>query len=243
MVERGPCAGGRRGHRGRHQLVRVCARGGGHLVGHMTQPSDAAARTFAPLRCAAVVYWLALAMLAASCSVVQTRAASSEIKSAPAQRSLARLEPPQGTYFGVNLEWGHDSAAAYAQRLGYSPAVYVAFAHFPVQADEEINLTMAIDQVAEQRAMALLTLEPTIDLDAISPAMAAALVDRLRDYNARGVPVLVRFAHEMNGSWYAWSQQPQAYVRAFRLIADAVHRDTTDSAMLWAPNHGMGYPF
>jgi hypothetical protein len=69
--------------------------------------------------------------------------------------------------------------------------------------------------------------------------MAAGL-DRL---NKDGVPVIVRFAHEMNGSWYPWSQQPQEYVAAFRRMASAVHRHAPGSAMMWAPNYGGGYPF
>ena len=48
------------------------------------------------------------------------------------------------------------------------------------------------------------------------------LVTRLRAWNDSGVGVFVRFAHEMNGSWYAWGQQPTAYAAAFRRVAAAV---------------------
>jgi len=41
--------------------------------------------------------------------------------------SLARLEPATGAYFGVNLDWGQDSATAFNQRLGIPAAVYVIF--------------------------------------------------------------------------------------------------------------------
>lgn len=58
----------------------------------------------------------------------------------------------------------------------------------------------------------------------------------------RGVPILVRYAHEMNGSWYPWGQQPDAYVDSFRRVADAV-RSAPDSEIVWAPNEGIGYPF
>ena len=57
------------------------------------------------------------------------------------------------------------------------------------------------------------------------------------------MPVVVRFAHEMNGSWYAWGHQPTAYVEAYRRVADAVHEHAPGSAMMWAPNYGGGYPF
>jgi hypothetical protein len=46
----------------------------------------------------------------------------------------------------------------------------------------------------------------------------------------------------MNGSWYPWSQQPAAYVAAFRTVADAL-ASAPASAMVWAPNEGAGYPF
>jgi hypothetical protein len=61
--------------------------------------------------------------------------------------------------------------------------------------------------------------------------------------NRRGVPVMVRFAQEMNGSWYPWGQQPAAYTRAFRALAKAVHASAKGTAMMWAPNYGGGYPF
>src|SRR5205823_13767123 len=42
---------------------------------------------------------------------------------------------------------------------------------------------------------------------------------------------------------YSWSQDPLAYVSAFRRLAEAVHRTAPETAMLWAPNYGGGYPF
>ncbi|MGN6443023.1 MAG: hypothetical protein ACTHL6_14145, partial [Arthrobacter sp.] len=58
-----------------------------------------------------------------------------------------------------------------------------------------------------------------------------------------GVPVIVRLAHEMNGSWYPWSQQPVEYTAMFTQVADAVHAGAPGSAMMWAPNYAGGYPF
>src|SRR5215471_13338528 len=159
------------------------------------------------------------------------------------ERQLARLEPPSGTYYGVNLDWGHDTAADYAQRLGRSAAVYVAFARFPIQPEDDAYLDTVMGEVQQQRGLALLTLEPEIQLQEVSPEMATAFAERLAGYNARGVAVLVRFAHEMNGSWYSWGQQPTAYIRVFRMIAEAVHTLAPNSGMLWAPNYGAGYPF
>jgi hypothetical protein len=155
---------------------------------------------------------------------------------------LARLEPQDGAYFGVNLDWGNDTAEAVSERLGVTPAVWVQFVAFPLDAGARANLDAFVDQVAEVRGVALITLEPNDGLASVSDDAIAELAQALRDYTERGVPVLVRFAHEMNGSWYAWGQQPDAYVDAFRRVAEAVH-DIPGAAMIWAPNYGAGYPF
>ena len=68
-------------------------------------------------------------------------------------------------------------------------------------------------------------------------------MELLESLNDASVPVLLRFAHEMNGSWYPWAQQPQTYVEAFRKVAQAVHEGTSATQMMWAPNYGGGYPF
>jgi len=136
--------------------------------------------------------------------------------------SLARLEPASGTYWGVNLDWEHDSPAAFNQRVGKPAAVYVQFMRIPFVNDDEAALDGFADQVAAQHGMALLTLLPVDGLQAVTPAVADDLANRLAAINARGVPVLVRYAHEMNGSWYPWGQQPTEYVQSFRLVAEAV---------------------
>jgi hypothetical protein len=184
----------------------------------------------------------ALAVMAA-CGRTDPAGQAAPAAPPPPSRPLARLEPARGVEFGVSLDWAHDSAAAVAERVGKAPAVYVAFTHLPMESDDEPALNRFIDEVQAQQGVALLTIEPTIALDRITPELAVDLADRLAQYNARGVPVLVRFAHEMNGSWYGWGQQPSAYRAAFRLIAEVVHARTSGTAMLWAPSYGAGYPF
>lgn len=156
---------------------------------------------------------------------------------------LALLEPESGAYFGVNLDWGNDSAAAYNQRLGVPAAAYVQFAPFPFDDGWRENLRLYFEQVRAERGIAVLTLEPTVPLETIPSRDVAELAQMLKAWNDQGVGVLLRFAHEMNGSWYGWGQQPAAYVAAFRMVADEVHATAPGTAMLWAPNYGAGYPF
>jgi hypothetical protein len=54
---------------------------------------------------------------------------------------------------------------------------------------------------------------------------------------------MVRFAHEMNGSWYPWGQLPQLYIKTFRRFAQIIKLMTCRTAMVWAPNGGEGYPW
>lgn len=152
--------------------------------------------------------------------------------------SLAPLQPAKGIYFGVNLDWQHDSATAFNHRLGISAAVYVAFFRFPFDKMELNNLDNFIAQVAKQRGMALITLEPYEGLNAVTSQITNDLAILLATYNRKGIPVFVRFAHEMNGFWYPWSQQPKEYVQAFRTLAHAIHTHAPLTVMLWAPNYG-----
>ncbi|SFL88691.1 glycoside hydrolase family 26 protein [Geodermatophilus ruber] len=181
----------------------------------------------------------ALVLALAGCAPAEEQAERSTCAPTPA----ADLVPASGAYLGVNLEWGRQTLAEYAADLGEQPAVAVSFAHFPFAPGEERNLDLAVDQLAAAGGMLLLTLEPHDGLPAVTGPASGDLAERLDGWNRRGVPVIVRFAHEMNGSWYAWGQQPAEYVAAFRRVADAVHAGAPGSAMMWAPNYGGGYPF
>ncbi|WP_258058711.1 glycoside hydrolase family 26 protein [Arthrobacter sp. B1805] len=153
------------------------------------------------------------------------------------------LAPADGTLMGVNLEWGRETLAEYSERLGERPAVAVTFADFPFEEGEPDLIASAAEQVRQQGGMLLLTLEPQQGLAAVTDERADELAAMLAHFNTNGVPVIVRFAHEMNGSWYPWGQQADEYVAAFRRVADAVHRAAPGSAMMWAPNYAGGYPF
>jgi hypothetical protein len=118
----------------------------------------------------------------------------------------------------------------------------VHFTRFPLEAGSN-DLDRLLGSDVDAHRMALVTLEPQGGLATVTPAAVDALGAYLAEWNSRGLRILVRFGHEMNGSWYPWGQQPGAYVEAFRLVAAGVHQQAPGSAMLWAPNYGGGYPF
>jgi hypothetical protein len=180
-----------------------------------------------------------------SSATAVTEAPTPSLRPAPsAAPGLARLEPGDGTYFGMNLDWANDSVAAASERLGVTPAVWVQFVRFPLDDADTANLDAFIEQVEGVGGIGLITLEPHDGLASVTPEAADKLAGLLADYwTGSGVPTLVRFAHEMNGSWYPWAQQPAGYVTAFETVAAAVHENAPASAMIWAPNEGGGYPF
>lgn len=144
----------------------------------------------------------------------------------------------------MNLDWGSDTIAGVSERLGATPAAWVQFVQFPLDAGGRGNLAGFYEQVGAVEGIAVVTLEPHAGLSAVTEAAATELAAVLDDAWVRhGVSTLVRFAHEMNGSWYPWGQRPEEYVAAFRTVAEAVHDGAPDSAMAWAPNEGSGYPF
>ena len=157
--------------------------------------------------------------------------------------SVAQSIPDSGVVFGVNLDWGTESLSQFADKLGKRPGVAVSFADFPMDETTVSNVVAAADQVRANGGVLLLTLEPQSGLAAVTDSVARDLADLIRPMNDSGVAVIVRFAHEMNGSWYRWGQQPVEYVAAFRRVAAALHEHAPASGMMWAPNYAGGYPF
>lgn len=151
--------------------------------------------------------------------------------------------PPAGKAdFGVQLDHGFDTITGYADRLGSIPALYGRYVNFPLSAADQGVIASDVQELAPLESSLMLTLEPRKDLNDVTPQSLQDLTENLIKWNRKGVPVLVRFAHEMNGSWYPWAQQPSLFIEKFRQVAAAVHQ-APSSATLWSPNEGAGYPF
>ncbi|XJO70879.1 hypothetical protein BDV3_000490 [Batrachochytrium dendrobatidis] len=103
-------------------------------------------------------------------------------------------------------------------------------------------LTWHIQQVALTGSMLELSIMPSTL--AIPDDVYTTVATKLLEYNSKyGVPILLRFGHEMNGNWMVYGYQPVQYIQAFRKMAAAVRAQTNLTAMMWAPNIGLAYPF
>jgi hypothetical protein len=145
---------------------------------------------------------------------------------------------------GVVLEWGEDTAAGFAERLGASPAVFGHDIAFPYRSSEQNYIRGFLDQASLQGAHAMLTVKPTVPLNEIDAAAAESFAGQVRDLTARFKgEVLIRFAPDMNASWVEWGQQPAAYRDAFRAVSAAFKDSDGGAILVWEPYLGKDYPF
>ncbi|KAL7748961.1 hypothetical protein RI367_005609 [Sorochytrium milnesiophthora] len=147
-------------------------------------------------------------------------------------------------YFGTSLKWDADSPSQYAQRLGRMPTVFNYFATVSANGiDHQDWVDAAVESVRGVGGTLLLTLEPWGGLGTVTNQSIASIVAYLDKTNGRGVPVLLRFAHEMNSKWYPWGQRPLEYRQVYERLSHAVKQGTLTTYMVWAPNVGQGYPY
>lgn len=158
-------------------------------------------------------------------------------------KALERLEPASGCYIGMLLA-DDDNLPRFSRRLGVTPACVSRFFVFPLSPSARQSVSDFLDEVRNYGGIAVLTLEPFGGLAAITAAECNDLGDLCAQKESQGIGgIMIRFAHEMNGNWYAWGQQPTLYRQTFQLLASSIHSRTSRTAMVWSPNNGIGYPF
>jgi hypothetical protein len=90
--------------------------------------------------------------------------------------------------------------------------------------------------------------QPAFQLrDVIGGKYDAYISDWAAGAAAWGKPLFVRLCHEMNGSWYPWSERANGnrrgeFVRAWRHVVDLVRASgATNVTWIWAPNEFESY--
>lgn len=96
-------------------------------------------------------------------------------------------------------------------------------------------------------AILAITMEPSRSPTEIG-SMPQSIIDLIADECLRvntvyGTPIYLRYGHEMNGDWTNYGMQPTAFITGFRRMATAIRARTNMTAMVWAPNVGINYPF
>ncbi|MDQ1130709.1 OpgC domain-containing protein [Microbacterium sp. SORGH_AS_0888] len=186
------------------------------------------------------------AAVAAVCAVLALLAVVLDARPAAASdgRQPNDLVPSGGAYFGSIIQWGSDSVADHAERLGAPSAIYQRDVPYPLTEADRGYLAGFFEQTAAAGSIALIALRPTVSLDELGPAQAEELVRALSDLaKPVGAPLYLSFAPDMNTTWVPWGQRPDAYRAAFTAFADVVHSRMPEAAVLWSPFWGGDYPF
>lgn len=145
---------------------------------------------------------------------------------------LQRTEPAQGAYPGACIDWDAGDAVGFDALVGWDHAVFGEFMDFPMASYAALDGHLA--QLQSLGAIWAVTPFPP-NLAAVTTEACTNFAAWCAGWNRQGVPIQVRLCHEMNGDWYAWGMKPAQYRQAFRRMADAVHRQATNTAMVWAP--------
>ena len=127
----------------------------------------------------------------------------------------------------------------YARLTGRRPAILTYFRSWKAKHAFD---ALTLERIEREGAVPLITWEPRR-----TPlrGIAAGRFDRYirvqaRDARRFGRPILVRFAHEMNGDWYSWgahNNPPAVYIAAWRRLVRLFRDEGARNArFVWSPN-------
>ncbi|MFB9733383.1 glycoside hydrolase family 26 protein [Ornithinimicrobium kibberense] len=178
-----------------------------------------------------------------------TSVSPTEDASAPAAEDLPPIADAR-LRFGLAVPEGPtgQTLVDLSEAVGESPSIILFYKDFAQ--DPPLH---ELDVVAGRGAEAVLSWEPWrwdegVDQPdfRLSEITAGRYDDYLADWGEAlatwGKPVTVRFAHEMNGTWYPWGEsvngnEPGDYVEAYRHVHDRVTEAGADNVRwMWSPN-------
>ncbi|KAJ3349776.1 hypothetical protein HDU83_000313 [Entophlyctis luteolus] len=168
-----------------------------------------------------------------------------------ASTGYARLEPQvtNALTLGFALDWSYDTPTTISNKLnGYTPLVFNAFMELLVDVQFDFSmLNWYGSECGRVGSLLELTLMPaSVPLTSYTRDLLDTVSAALYTINSEyGVPILLRFGHEMNGAgpWNSYAFDPTNYIPLFQMMAESVYAHTNMTAMVWAPNIGFGYPF
>lgn len=191
-------------------------------------------------------------MLVALLALLETGTAAAAKPQAPSSPATTQPQAFGATLPGLPSDTsGLDSLTA---SLGRAPSLvmwYAAWsdgAAFPATAAARVAATGATPVVTwEPWNPAYGADQPAYALDRITAGdFTTYETSWAKQIKAYGKPVVLRFGHEMNGSWYPWSAQANGntasdYVAAWRQVRSVFNRQkVTNVTWSWSPN--VPYP-
>lgn len=121
----------------------------------------------------------------------------------------------------------------FTRRVGHAPM----FAMWYQNWDSQFSAN-ACSAVYKAGSAPIITWEPwNRSLDDIVSGMHDDYINSwARSVASFGRQVYIRFAHEMNGNWYPWGNNPQAFRKAWAHIQTKFNQHNTKVSWIWSPN-------
>jgi mannan endo-1,4-beta-mannosidase len=155
----------------------------------------------------------------------------------PGQCSGTVPATPGSPYVGVapGKPW-QANVASFTSMLGHKPQIVESYQSFPAKFP-----TDRICDIAQQGELSVIQWNPRVSMADI----AAGRYDRyLNEYAKQvrefGHPVVISFAHEMNGEWFSWGYthtSPATYIAAWQHVHNVLEGDGARNIIwLWNVN-------
>lgn len=143
--------------------------------------------------------------------------------------TLGKIEPVRGAYLGAYVLQNpliHNSMTEFNQATGKKHASffkYVGYGEpFPSKWVNEVKAAGAFPHIAW---------EPNHGLAEVkNDAYLRGFADAARKAD---VPIFLRFASEMNGTWTNYSGDPDLYIETWRMVHDIFEQRAPKTAMVW----------
>ena len=234
-----------------------------------------------PLLCAAVALFSLLSACASDAATPPIKVDPFAADKPVGAVKPAPYEPARGVYLGAALDTSEVSGDAtdylarqmnaFDAQAGKKQALFLHFTQFPnlqgefgtwnEDANGWVSANTFANATSEVGATPILTLEPFAPQTFLNWKPGSVSYEATKAFaqgaGAWGKPLFIRFAHEMNGSWYPWSEwndlnknmrrDPEEntgfsaanYVQMYRNVASMFRQYAPNAALIWCPNSGL----
>lgn len=158
-----------------------------------------------------------------------------DLKVKTPSQMLGKYEPSTGMYFGAYIEQDRiakQSGNKYGNFNNVTGKKHsVFFVYHRYGQDFPTNFAKLVKDVG---GAIHISMQPESGLAAVKDD--TYLRKFARAAKDAGVPIFLRFASEMNGSWVKWHGNPSLYKQKFQLVSKVMKEDAPNIAMAWVPN-------
>ncbi len=143
--------------------------------------------------------------------------------------TLQKYEPKEGAYLGAYVYQDtliNGSMHEFNRLTGKKHASFFLYVGYGQDFPQKW-----VEQVKQAGAIPHISWEPNNGLDEVKDD--TYLREFAKKAREAGVPIFLRFASEMNGTWAAYSGDPQKYIEKWRLVHDVMEEEAPNVIMVW----------